>query len=702
MRIHTTLLGLLGTAVLAAPAEATQSVKVAVTGRISISVDGAGHRTLGTSTINVLKPNDLASVRSAHMACADVPYLVPLANGNVTLDTTSITFDELLPFSSGGFDWMNGFVDVTAIVKPIVDPAAAGPVALTYSDTPNVDGCGLWVIFDDPAVLEDRTMLIFFGGQATAGDDFAVSLAEPLGAGDAAEMGLAIAFSFQGGGPPSHACTGGQFSTIDVNGARLASCSGNFDDADPSETGGDGNLITVGGNAGGDTTDNPVDPFSQSTGTDDELYNLASFLGPADTLISIHTTNPSNNDDIFAGHIFVTVAAVEGEGILLTPASATNPVGSTHVVTAKVTDNLGVGVPGKDVTFTVISGPNAGETAVVTTVADGTAQFSYLGDSGVGTDTIQASFIDSTSTLRTSNLVTKEWVAGAFCGDGIINVLGEQCDGADAPECPGLCQVDCTCAVVSVCGNDVTEGAEACDGTDDAACPGLCQGDCTCGVPPPVCGDGVVNQISEECDGADDGACPGLCEAATCTCSASICPPGYNPIFGTPGDDQIFGTGGDDCIYGYEGNDLIYGEAGNDLIFGGGGDDTLYGNGGNDEIYGEGGKDKIDGGRNDDKLSGGDGNDLMYGQSGNDVVDGDAGDDALYGHSGNDTLSGGDHNDRVFGGDGNDTCSGGAGTDKLGGGAGDDALDGNSGSNNLDGGAGLDSCINGPTMLACE
>ncbi|MBI4818448.1 MAG: hypothetical protein HY791_19435 [Deltaproteobacteria bacterium] len=661
MRLRSALLGgVLGLLATAAPVHATQSVKVSTTGKISISVDGAGMHAQPSTTMDVLKPNAGATVRSAHFACASV-FGSGLANGDATLAGTSVTFDE---FVTNGA-WINGFVDVTAVVKPVVDAAAAGLVALSYIDGGNVDGCGLWVIFDDPTVLEDRTMLIFFGGQATTGDTFSVSLAEPLGAGDEAEMGLAISYSYQIGTFPSHDCGGGQFSQIDVNTARLTSCAGNFDDADPLETVSNGCLITVGGNAGADITDNPVDPFATSSGTDDELYNLVPFLGPADTLVTIDTLNPSNNDNIFGGHIFVSVAAIEGEGVLLTPASATNPVGSTHVVTARVTDSVGGPVAGEDVTFTVISGPNAGDTAVVTTGVDGTAQFSYLGDGGVGTDTIQASFIDSTSTLRTSNLVTKDWVAGPFCGDGIVNALGEQCDGADAPECPGLCQVDCTCPTTA------------------------------------VCGDGVVNQPTEQCDGVDDGACPGLCQG-DCTCSASICPPGYNPIFGTSADDTIAGTSGDDCIYGYEGNDLVYGEGGNDLIFGGGGDDALYGNGGNDEIYGEAGKDKIDGGRDDDKLSGGDGNDLMYGQSGNDVIDGDAGEDALYGHSGADTLSGGDHNDRVFGGDGNDSCFGGAGTDKLGGGAGDDSLDGNSGSNNLDGGAGIDTCINGPTMLACE
>jgi hypothetical protein len=35
------------------------------------------------------------------------------------------------------------------------------------------------------------------------------------------------------------------------------------------------------------------------------------------------------------------------------------------------------------------------------------------------------------------------------------------------------------------CGDDLVEGSELCDGTDDANCPGLCEVDCTCPVPAP-------------------------------------------------------------------------------------------------------------------------------------------------------------------------------------------------------------------------
>ena len=73
----------------------------------------------------------------------------------------------------------------------------------------------------------------------------------------------------------------------------------------------------------------------------------------------------------------------------------------------------------------------------------------------------------------------------------------------------------------SVCGDNLAEAPETCDGTDDSACPGVCPGPsdplaCQC----PVCGDGVVNQLSETCDTFDDAACPGLCKY---DCSCATC-----------------------------------------------------------------------------------------------------------------------------------------------------------------------------------
>jgi hypothetical protein len=101
-------------------------------------------------------------------------------------------------------------------------------------------------------------------------------------------------------------------------------------------------------------------------------------------------------------------------GITLNPPTATNPVGTSHTVTAKVADLLGVGQPGVLVSFLVTAGPNNGKWADVTTDANGNAQWTYSDTGGPagGTDTITASFTPVGGGPITSAPVTKTWEPG--------------------------------------------------------------------------------------------------------------------------------------------------------------------------------------------------------------------------------------------------------------------------------------------------
>jgi hypothetical protein len=86
--------------------------------------------------------------------------------------------------------------------------------------------------------------------------------------------------------------------------------------------------------------------------------------------------------------------------ISLSPPSQTVCTGATATVTAKVTSG-GAPLPGKTVTFTITSGPNAGTTFVGTTDASGLVNWSYSG-TVAGTDMITASFVDGSGHTQTS------------------------------------------------------------------------------------------------------------------------------------------------------------------------------------------------------------------------------------------------------------------------------------------------------------
>jgi hypothetical protein len=97
-----------------------------------------------------------------------------------------------------------------------------------------------------------------------------------------------------------------------------------------------------------------------------------------------------------------TVAKPQEPTITLDPPSATNVVGSDHTVTATVV------IDGQaDVEFNVTDGPNAGDTGSDSTDGNGEATFTYTGDGGAGTDTIEACVVDFPELCTTA---TKTWV----------------------------------------------------------------------------------------------------------------------------------------------------------------------------------------------------------------------------------------------------------------------------------------------------
>ena len=103
-------------------------------------------------------------------------------------------------------------------------------------------------------------------------------------------------------------------------------------------------------------------------------------------------------------------------GITLTPLTAENRIGENHTVTAEISDLLGIPQPGIPVKFRLLSGPNAGASGLCsinadcTTDASGRVRFTYRGLGGVGTDQIQACFVDAAGNSVCSEIATKTWV----------------------------------------------------------------------------------------------------------------------------------------------------------------------------------------------------------------------------------------------------------------------------------------------------
>jgi hypothetical protein len=114
------------------------------------------------------------------------------------------------------------------------------------------------------------------------------------------------------------------------------------------------------------------------------------------------------------------------ESIVLSPDTATNPVGTTHTVTARVGDDNDNPIVGRVVTFTVLAGPNTGNTGTETSNTQGEVLFTYTDTAGPGTDQIQASFLNSAGDAVASNSVVNIWeiVSPTRCdvnGDLVIN-----------------------------------------------------------------------------------------------------------------------------------------------------------------------------------------------------------------------------------------------------------------------------------------
>jgi len=372
------------------------------TGKYTLSADGVGSMA-DAMNIRVNKPNAAATVAKAFLMSATIDYELPTSC--ITLASAPITWNGSVSYQlSDYFNYFyNYYADVTSMVAPIIDAFPAGISTLPITECHNIDGEALLVVFNDASATE-KTIIIMFGGLNTGGDNFSLTLGTPINPaapGVLMDMGLGISFSYQEPG-----AMGEQRTLIDVNGTRLTSSAGGSDDA--VDTPYNGNLMTVGGI--GDSDANPPDPnsFVYNARQDDELYSLLPFITNTTTNILVNTNNPTNDDNIFLSYFVISGSAIIGQGIVLSQNTTSGPVNVSHTVYAHAVDSQGAPVTGRSITFTVVSGPNAGTLGTAVTDVNGLASITYTGTT-VGTDVIKGCMSPTKSAQICSNTLSYDW-----------------------------------------------------------------------------------------------------------------------------------------------------------------------------------------------------------------------------------------------------------------------------------------------------
>lgn len=300
------LVCLMGLIVAAPQANAALSPVGIWTGNVGLSIDAVGSNSSPVGNIQASIPSG-ATILAAYLYSAGTPYpwysnspqTVADYNGaGITLAGTAITnYDTLVGATSGRpaiGDWYTGRADVTSLITSLATSGPAYSWSVVEGSTLNnrIDGEVLAIVYEH-ASLPEASVTLLDGGQDTDGETTTVNFNKPLtdtsDAGFFADMSLAISFS----------TAGSQVSNVDINGNRLTSSAGGYNDG----AYGDGMLITAGGI--GDSTANPTNPTSAAS-ADDELYDLTPFLNTGDTSFTMYTDNPTDDDNIFMMGLYIT------------------------------------------------------------------------------------------------------------------------------------------------------------------------------------------------------------------------------------------------------------------------------------------------------------------------------------------------------------------------------------------------------------
>lgn len=260
------------------------------TGTVNWSIDGVGSNNTPVGTVTAIVPQGstvlMARLYTSTWNFGSAPDVV--FNGN-TYPSGSWTY---LGGATGNY--LHAYrIDITSQMQAAIGSGSAVPFTFTVnSENPNThtDGVALVIVYANAAEA-NRQIVIYDGALATTGETFTVNFPEmicdPTYAEFEALLSLGIGYSYQ-----PNPTSNDQYSEVDINGNRLTSGAGGYDDGANEN----GALFTIGGI--GDSKANPSDPYSTGNG-DDELYDMAPFFSAGDNSFTVHTYNPSDDDIIF-------------------------------------------------------------------------------------------------------------------------------------------------------------------------------------------------------------------------------------------------------------------------------------------------------------------------------------------------------------------------------------------------------------------
>lgn len=277
-------------------------------GHYQASTDGLSVAS-GIGNLDILKPTGATTVKAAFLTTGGRDNQAVLSpEPTVTLNgdpVTSFSSRARIAGAPSPFqgDFTNYFADVTGVVNsyfatnPVGAPETAPwagtkfQIPATYSIADGLNdpaGMSLIVIFNNPTMGNDASVVVYFGTSNSAGQDFTLDFQALPNAQTNSWLSFGISWS-SGGGQYSNIKAKDNINTSDV---LLSGSAGGYEDG---VSGGD--LLTVGGV--GDSTVNPTSPTLGGGQADDELYNIDSHLVTGANQVIMNMTNPSGDDNVF-------------------------------------------------------------------------------------------------------------------------------------------------------------------------------------------------------------------------------------------------------------------------------------------------------------------------------------------------------------------------------------------------------------------